>query len=521
VAFSVGIDLGTSNSVVAVVQADRTTVIPDAEGNRIHPSVVSFGPDGRVLVGHAARRQLVYAPERTVLSAKRLIGRSIFSQEVAWAMKNLPYELVAGPSNDVRIVVGATKYTLQEISAYILRHLKEIAEQHLLAPVDKAVITVPAYFNDAQRQATRDAGEIAGLEVLRIINEPTAAALAYGLGKGLDQHVAVYDLGGGTFDISILHIMDDVFEVVSTSGDTFLGGDDFDQALYDHFLGLFPPEQQVLIQDSPAGRQRLKNIARDIKHRLTFENETSMELSGLVAGADEVSHDITREQYDSLVFPLVQRTFQVCDEAMSESSLKVGTIDRAVLVGGMTRAPVIREAVAAYFQAEPAADINPDEVVAVGAAIQAHALSATTDEEVAAAPLLIDVTPQSLGIGTVAGYVERLIDRNSPVPTGRSKVFTTSIDFQREVCVRVCQGESRRVEQNAILGEFALEGLRPAPRGEVRVEVSFEIDADGIVQVTARDLETGAEQFIRVSQATGTLAPEELEAMKARQEGAP
>ena len=495
--------------MVAVVQGDRTIVIPDAEGNRIHPSVVSFGTDGRVLVGHAAKRQLVYAPERTVLSAKRLIGRSIFSQEVAWAMKNLPYELVAGPNNDVRIVVDGTKYTLQELSAYILRHLKELAEAYLQGPVDKAVITVPAYFNDAQRQATRDAGDIAGLDVLRIINEPTAAAVAYGLGKGLDQYIAVYDLGGGTFDISILHIMDDVFEVVATAGDTFLGGDDFDQALFDHFLSRFPPDQQQAIMSSPAGRQRLKNAANEIKHRLTFEDVVHAELSGLAAGVDELEFPLDRGAYDTLVFPLVQRSFQVCDEAMGESSRRINDIDRAVLVGGMTRSPLIRESVAGYFQAQPAADINPDEVVAVGAAIQAHALS-TESTTAGAAPLLIDVTPQSLGIGTVAGYVERLIDRNSPIPTGRTKVFTTSMDNQQEVCIRVCQGESRRVGDNTIIGEFTLEGLRQATRGSVRVEVGFDIDANGIVQVTARDLETGAEQSIRVSQSPGSLSESEL-----------
>jgi len=525
--YAIGIDLGTSNSVVSVIRENVPVVIPDAEGNRIHPSVVTFGFGNAVLVGVPAKAQLIYNPENTIYSAKRLIGRSIFSEEVTRAKEFLSYELVAGPHNDVRVKVQEKVLSLQEISAFILRHLRQIAENYLGEPVEQAVITVPAYFNDMQRQATKDAGSIAGLEVLRIINEPTAAALAYGLGAGLNRTIGVYDLGGGTFDISLLKIMGDVFEVVSTAGDTYLGGDDFDMHIVEHLLSGYSDQERVVILNDNTTMQRLKKAAEDAKMALSSRNEAPIHVQGIMKderGFDkDLSTTMSQVQFNKLVYPLVSRTFQVCDEALREARLNPNDLEAVVLVGGMTRSPLIQEAVETYFGRSPEAGINPDEVVAIGAAIQAHNLvgmsTAAAPAAGDAAPdpgmsaLLIDVTPQSLGIGTVGGFSERLIERNTPIPTGVSRVFTTSTDDQIEVRIAVYQGESRMAEDNEMLGEFVLAGLRPAPRGAVKIMVHFDIDANGIVQVTAEDIETKRSRSMEL-QASTALSEDEIEEMK-------
>ncbi len=523
---AIGIDLGTSNSVVSVVRDGIPVVIPDTEGNKIQPSVVTFGFGDAVLVGAQARAQLLYNPTNTVYSAKRLIGRSIFSEEVARAREFLPYELIAGEHNDVRVKVGDRVFSLQEISALILRHLRAVAENYLGEQVTQAVITVPAYFNDMQRQATKDAGTIAGLEVLRIINEPTAAALAYGFGAGINRTIGVYDLGGGTFDISLLRIMGDVFEVVSTAGDTYLGGDDFDLALVEHLLGSFSEAERAAILRNHAVIQRLKRAAEDAKIALSEHPEANIHVQGVVKDERGFDRDLStvlgETQYNRLVYPLVARTFQVCDEALREARIQPGDLEAVVMVGGMTRSPLIKEAVATYFGRSPEVGINPDEVVAVGAAIQAHNLvnaagmrapGEVEDAPAGAGALLIDVTPQSLGVATVGGFVERLIERNSPIPTGVSRVFTTSTDGQIEVRISVFQGESRMSDDNDLLGEFVLSGLRPAPRGEVKIEVNFDIDANGIVQVTAQDRESRRSRSIELQSST-SLTEQEIDEMK-------
>jgi len=525
-ATAIGIDLGTSNSVVAVIREGVPVVIPDADGARIQPSVVTFGFGESVLVGGSAKAQLVYNPQDTVFSAKRLIGRSIFSDEVSQAQELLPFGLVAGPHNDVRVKVQGKVYSLQEISAYILRHLRQIAEYYLGEPVNQAVITVPAYFNDMQRQATKDAGAIAGLEVLRIINEPTAAALAYGFGAGINRTIGVYDLGGGTFDISLLRVMGDVFEVISTAGNTYLGGDDFDLAIVEHVLKGFTDTERAAALGNPQVVQRLKKAAEEAKIALSDANATTIHVQGVVKderGFDkDLSTALSRTQFEKLVYPLVARTFQVCDEALREAKLNPHDLEAVVLVGGMTRSPMLSEAVATYFGRNAEGGINPDEVVAVGAAIQAHNLTSASavrtgiqgkKAEQGGSALLIDVIPQSLGVATVGGYVERLIERNTPIPSGVTKVFATSTDMQTEVRISVYQGESRIADDNAMLGEFVLDGLVPADRGVTKVNVNFDVDSNGIVQVTAEDVETGRARTIELKTSTA-LTDEEIDDMK-------
>ena len=521
--YAIGIDLGTSNSVVSVVKDGVPTVISDEDGNRTHPSVVWFAwgrqiEGSGILVGARAAQQIMLAPEGGVYSAKRLIGRTIDSLEVEKAREAVPYEIIEGPHRDLRIRVHRQVYPLAEISAHVLRYLKALAESYLGEPVEHAVITVPAYFNDNQRQATRDAGRIAGLEVLRIINEPTAAALAYGLGAKKDEYAAVYDLGGGTFDISVLRIMGDVFEVVSTAGDTYLGGDDFDAVLVDYIVSQLDPAGQKAVQRSAGARVRVKRAAEDAKMKLSSEEETTIYVANIYSDDEgneqHLKTAVTRVQFNQMVFPLVKRTFAVCDEALVAANLEPGDIAAVVMVGGMTRSLIIQEAVESYFGQGPSSGVNPDEVVSVGAAIQGASLMGSIQGQVNPnRTLLIDVTPQSLGIATAGGFVERIIARNSSIPTSESKTFTTSWDDQEEVKIEVFQGEGRMVDGNQKLGEFILEGLRPAPRGEVKLAVSFEIDANGIVKVTAEDPTTRQSRSIRVEASAG-LTESEIEELR-------
>ena len=526
--YAIGIDLGTSNSVVSVVKDGVPTVISDEKENRTHPSVVWFAwgrqveGDG-ILVGARAAHQVMLAPEGGVYSAKRLIGRTIDSLEVQKAREVVPYEILEGPHRDLRIRVHKQVYPLAEISAHVLRYLKALAESYLGEPVEQAVITVPAYFNDSQRQATRDAGRIAGLEVLRIINEPTAAALAYGLGANRDEYAAVYDLGGGTFDISVLRIQGDVFEVVSTAGDTYLGGDDFDAVLVDYIVGQLDDEGKKAVRRSIGAKVRVKRAAEEAKKKLSYEEETTIYVGSLYTkeSGEEVhlKTSITRVQFNQMVFPLVKRTFQVCDEALIAAKIEPKDIGAVVMVGGMTRSLIIQEAVDSYFGKSPAAGINPDEVVSVGAAIQAgNLLGAMQGKVNPNRSLLIDVTPQSLGIATAGGFVEKIIDRNTSIPTEETRTFATSWDDQQEVKIEVFQGEGRMIEDNQKLGEFILEGLRPAPRGEVKLSVSFEIDANGIVKVTAEDSISRKSRSIRVEASAG-LTEQEIEDLRFDQVG--
>ncbi|MFH1469092.1 MAG: Hsp70 family protein [Pseudomonadota bacterium] len=500
----VGIDLGTSYSCVAAFIDGQPTVLADDEGKRTQPSVVAFGYDGVPVVGWRAQRQLMYAPESTVNSPKRLMGRRFRSAEVKRLAMNVGYELVESTAGEVLIRVRGREYSVPEISAFVLDHMRKIAEKRLGQKVDQAVITVPAYFNDHQRQATREAARLAGLECLRIINEPTAAALAYGLGQGLKQNVAVYDLGGGTFDISVLKLEEDVYEVVGTAGDTFLGGDDFDAAVARHFLKGFQRRSKVNVKDNRVTWLRLMEAAEQAKIALGESNEVEVNVPGVaksVDGRDVVlSTRIDRLTYAQVVMPLVQRTFQVCDESLKLAGLSTNQIDGVLLVGGMVQLFLVQEAVEHYFQRPVSLDHNPNEVVAQGAALQAHNLAGVTPEGQVAPnmPLLLDVTPRSLGVGTVGGFVEAVIPRNSPIPTEQTKIFHPAFDQQTEVRITAYQGESRKVDQNEKLGEFMLDGLRPAARGDVRVEVTFQIDADGIVHVIARDPETKNERDLKI-----------------------
>ena len=515
--YAIGIDLGTSNSVVSVVRDGAPLVIADDEGNRTHPSVVNFGQGQAVTVGHRARRQMIWNPQSTVYSAKRLIGRDMSSDEVQRAKASCSYDIVAGPHNDPRVRVHGRTYTLQEVSAHILRYLRQLAEGCLEESIGQAVITVPAYFNDSQRQATKDAGAIAGLDVLRIINEPTAAALAYGLGQAKNEYVAVYDLGGGTFDMSILHIMGDVFEVVSTAGDTYLGGDDFDAAMVDYLMLQLPESDRQAIRRSPAARMKLRAAAEEAKRTLSLDDEAEILVEALLK--DERGYErgfqsaITRTQYNQVVFPLVKRTFSVCDDALNNVNLEPRDIAAVVLVGGMTRSLIVQEAVESYFGRAAEAGVNPDEVVAVGAAIQAENLMSAMRGGSGTGSLLIDVTPQTLGIGTVGGFVEHVILRNSPIPVGETRTFTTSVDNQSEVKIEVYQGESRLIGDSQKLGQFILGGLRPAPRGDVRVAVSFDIDGNGILNVTAEDPDTGQAASIRIEASSG-LSQQEVDGLR-------
>ena len=506
---AVGIDLGTSNSCVAAIRGGEPVVFADQEGRRTQPSIVAFGYGKSAVVGWKARRQLLYAPESTVLSAKRLIGRRAGSEEVRRMKAQSAFGITEGEAGDVRVRVQGKLFSPAEISAHVLVHMKRIAEQALGEPVSQAVITVPAYFNDNQRQATRDAATIAGLECLRIINEPTAAALAYGFKQGKRQHIAVYDLGGGTFDISILRIDDDFFEVVATAGDTFLGGDDFDYAAADEFMKLFCAQTGLEIGDNRTVRMKLREAAERAKVALSAGEEVEVHVPALYRTPEgkeyEFSARVDRFTYAQWVMPLVQRTLEVCEDALKAANMSPRQIDHALLVGGMTRYPLIRDLVGEFFGKPANASVNPDEVVAIGAAIQAWNL---TDQSVEAGSVLLDVTPQSLGVRTVGGFCEVLIPRNTAIPTESAKTFHTAFEDQTEVRISVFQGESRMADDNELLGEFVLEGLPPRPRGQVKVRVSFEIDNDGIVHVRAVDNATGQERSIRIEARSGLTREE-------------
>jgi molecular chaperone DnaK len=508
----IGIDLGTTNSCVAVVEGGQPTVIANRGGYKTTPSMVAITEAGKRLVGHIAKRQAVTNAEHTVFAAKRLIGRKWDSQQVQNAISTCPYTIVQGPHGDARIQLRGKVYSVPEISAMILQEMKMIAEDYLGHPAEKAVITVPAYFNDGQRQATKDAGKIAGLDVIRIINEPTAAALAYGFGKQVDKTVAVYDLGGGTFDISVLEISSSgVFKVVSTAGDTFLGGEDFDLRIIDWLVDSFRDEHGIDLRDDRMALQRLKDAAEKAKCELSAVEQTEVNLPFIISNArNEALHlqrVLARHQLEELTADLVQRTVETCSQTLEEAGLGKDEIDEVILVGGMTRMPLVQRSVAEFFEREPCKGVHPDEVVALGASIQGMALT-----QEASGMILLDVTPHTLGIMVVGGFFEELIPHNTTVPTSRSKVFTTVRENQTAVKILVMQGESHRAEDNELLGEFILTGLRRAPAGQVEVEVTFEINADGIVSVHAKDMETGQQQSITVT-ATSGLTKDEVSNM--------
>ncbi|MFG1397578.1 molecular chaperone DnaK [Roseixanthobacter pseudopolyaromaticivorans] len=506
----IGIDLGTTNSCVAVMEGSSPKVIENAEGARTTPSIVAFTEDGERLVGQPAKRQGVTNPERTFFAVKRLIGRRYDDPTVEKDKKLVPYHIVRADNGDAWLEADGKKYSPSQISAFILQKMKETAEAFLGEKVEKAVITVPAYFNDAQRQATKDAGKIAGLEVLRIINEPTAAALAYGLDKKSAGTIAVYDLGGGTFDVSVLEIGDGVFEVKSTNGDTFLGGEDFDMRLVTYLADEFKKEQGIDLRNDKLALQRLKEAAEKAKIELSSATQTEINLPFITADASGPKHltmKLTRAKFEALVDDLIQRTVEPCRLALKDAGLSAGQIDEVVLVGGMTRMPKVQEIVKQFFGKEPHKGVNPDEVVAIGAAIQAGVLQGDVKDV-----LLLDVTPLSLGIETLGGVFTRLIDRNTTIPTKKSQVFSTAEDGQTAVTIRVFQGEREMAADNKVLGQFDLMGIPPAPRGVPQVEVTFDIDANGIVQVSAKDKGTGKEQQIRI-QASGGLNESDIEKM--------
>jgi molecular chaperone DnaK len=504
----IGIDLGTTNSCVSIMEGGEPVVIANAEGSRTTPSVVGFAKSGERLVGQAAKRQAITNPENTIFSIKRFMGRH--HNEVLSEEKLVPYKVVEGSGGDVRVKVASKEYTPPEISAIILQKMKQTAEDYLGQKVHKAVITVPAYFNDAQRQATKDAGKIAGLEVLRIINEPTAAALAYGLDKKKNEQIAVYDLGGGTFDISILEIGDGVFEVKSTNGDTHLGGDDFDQKVIDWLADEFKKQEGIDLRKDRMALQRLKEAAEKAKCELSSNMQTEVNLPFITADSSGPKHltmTLTRAKLEQLVDDLIQRSIGPCKKALDDAKLKAEDIDEVVLVGGQTRMPKVQEIVRQLFKKEPHKGVNPDEVVAVGAAIQGGVLVGDVKDV-----LLLDVTPLSLGIETLGGVCTRLIERNTTIPTKKSQVFSTAADGQTAVSIHVLQGEREMASGNRTLGRFDLVGIPPAPRGVPQIEVTFDIDANGITHVSAKDLGTGKEQKIRIESSSG-LSKEEVEKM--------
>ncbi len=506
----IGIDLGTTNSCVAVMDGKTSKVIENAEGMRTTPSIVAFSDDGERLVGQPAKRQAVTNPERTFFAVKRLVGRRYDDPMVEKDKKLVPYKIVKASNGDAWVEADGKTYSPSQVSAFILQKMKETAEAHLGQKVDQAVITVPAYFNDAQRQATKDAGKIAGLEVLRIINEPTAAALAYGLDKTKAGTIAVYDLGGGTFDVSILEIGDGVFEVKSTNGDTFLGGEDFDMRLVSYLADEFQKEQGINLRNDKLALQRLKEAAEKAKIELSSTTQTEINLPFITAdqtGPKHLTMKLTRAKFEALVDDLVQKTIEPCRKALKDAGLTAGEIGEVVLVGGMTRMPKVQEVVKQLFGKEPHKGVNPDEVVAIGAAIQAGVLQGDVKDV-----LLLDVTPLSLGIETLGGVFTRIIDRNTTIPTKKSQVFSTAEDNQNAVTIRVFQGEREMAADNKVLGQFDLMGIPPSPRGMPQIEVTFDIDANGIVNVSAKDKATGKEQQIRI-QASGGLSEADIQKM--------